>query len=111
LSREKAHRHTSDKEYPALTRFPTLTGREPCRVAPDRWFPDSGGNAIAELAKRACLTCPVLVACRRWGLHHEEFGIWGGMSPKERNTMRKARGITLQIPETRVAYTARRKAS
>ncbi|AHK35731.1 WhiB family transcriptional regulator [Rhodococcus opacus PD630] len=39
-------------------------------------------------AKRVCAHCPVLVQCRTHALTaREPFGIWGGTSEEERNTI------------------------
>lgn len=42
------------------------------------------------LAKQACQRCPYLFDCREWALEHgEPWGIWGGMSAKQRQKARK----------------------
>ena len=39
-------------------------------------------------AKQICTHCPVLVQCRRHALTvHEPYGVWGGLSASERDTM------------------------
>jgi WhiB family redox-sensing transcriptional regulator len=39
-----------------------------------------------EYAKAACRSCPVLELCRQHALTvHEPYGIWGGMTPRERS--------------------------
>ncbi|HWC78872.1 MAG TPA: WhiB family transcriptional regulator [Pseudonocardiaceae bacterium] len=36
-------------------------------------------------AKQVCHSCPVIVECRRHALAtHEPYGVWGGMTEKER---------------------------
>lgn len=52
------------------------------------WFP-AKGEATGP-AKRVCARCPVLSECQAWvlGLDHEEFGVWGGMSERERRQLR-----------------------
>lgn len=42
-------------------------------------------------AKRACLNCPVMATCARWGLEHRERGVWGGLDDYDRNAMRRAK--------------------
>ena len=43
-------------------------------------------------AKRICAQCPVLERCRGYALEHEEeYGVWGGMSARERGMLVKAR--------------------
>jgi WhiB family redox-sensing transcriptional regulator len=62
---------------------------------PDAWFPERG--RIAAAARRICGTCPVRVQCLDYALsgadtwHGISTGIWGGTSPRERATMRRAR--------------------
>lgn len=47
----------------------------------------------------ACRACPVLAACREWGLRNEDSGYWGGMSERERRRQRRILGITLATPD------------
>lgn len=37
-----------------------------------------------------CARCPVREACMEWGLAHENYGIWGGLTPLQRTHYRKA---------------------
>lgn len=63
--------------------------RAACRgFNPETWFPDYGtGTPIA--AKRICRHCEVKDACLESALCHDEaFGIWGGMTPRERNKIK-----------------------
>lgn len=36
-------------------------------------------------------TCPVRDTCLEWGLEHDEFGVWGGTSERERRRIKKQR--------------------
>ena len=39
-------------------------------------------------AKSICAACPVLENCRRWALvAREPYGVWGGLSVEERESM------------------------
>ena len=39
-------------------------------------------------AKQVCRTCPVLEQCRRHALSaHEPYGVWGGLSESERDSI------------------------
>lgn len=41
-----------------------------------------------ERAKQICRTCPVMEQCLQWALEaREPYGIWGGMSPDEREAL------------------------
>lgn len=65
----------------------------PCTSAPDLFYPDAeDGHALhyVRLAKRACKTCPLLNLCGAYALkYNEEYGVWGGMSPGDRKTIRR----------------------
>ena len=59
-------------------------------VDPDLFFPERG-ESVAE-AKAVCATCAVRAECLSFALeHNERFGIWGGLSARERRTIRRAR--------------------
>lgn len=51
-----------------------------------------------ELADK-CMTCDFLLACREYGIAHEDFGMWGATTPAERQAIRKARGQALVEPQ------------
>jgi WhiB family redox-sensing transcriptional regulator len=53
------------------------------------FFPEPG-SSVRE-AKRICGLCPIRTACLEYALDHDErFGVWGGLSEKERLELRKA---------------------
>ncbi|MBV8160632.1 MAG: WhiB family transcriptional regulator [Acidimicrobiia bacterium] len=63
-----------------------------CRdAAAELFFPVRGHTDVEiEAAKRVCATCPVQRECLEFALlSHEEFGIWGGTTGRERRRMRK----------------------
>ena len=37
-----------------------------------------------DIAKKVCSTCPCIKDCLAWGLKYEEYGIWGGTTPRQR---------------------------
>jgi WhiB family redox-sensing transcriptional regulator len=54
----------------------------------DLWFPEVGHNANAAI--KICRECPVQQRCLEWALaHNETEGVWGGVSARERQKMRK----------------------
>ena len=56
---------------------------------PDTFFPEKGGSTRE--AKRICDGCPVTAECLEYALANDErFGIWGGMSERERRRLRRA---------------------
>ena len=61
-------------------------------VDPDLFFPERG--ASTREAKEVCRGCVVREQCLEYALAHgEKFGIWGGMSERERRRIRRARAI------------------
>ena len=46
------------------------------------------GHEADDRAKDVCRRCPVLAQCRAHGLACEDYGIWGGLTAKERVAMR-----------------------
>ena len=61
-------------------------------VDPDLFFPERG--ASTKEAKEVCRGCVVREDCLEYALSNsEKFGIWGGMSERERRRIRRARAI------------------
>ncbi|KUO10145.1 hypothetical protein AQJ58_21065 [Streptomyces sp. DSM 15324] len=55
----------------------------------DFFFPEPG-SSVRE-AKRICGMCDMRVACLEYALANDErFGVWGGLSEKERLQIRRA---------------------
>ncbi|GAA4481105.1 hypothetical protein GCM10023190_26800 [Enteractinococcus fodinae] len=55
---------------------------------PEAFFPEKGGSTRD--AKKVCGSCPVKQECLEYALSNDErFGIWGGMSERERRRLRK----------------------
>ena len=55
---------------------------------PEAFFPEKGGSTRD--AKRICSGCPVRDECLQYALEHDErFGIWGGLSERERRRRRR----------------------
>jgi WhiB family transcriptional regulator, redox-sensing transcriptional regulator len=58
---------------------------------PDAFFPEKGGSTRE--AKRVCRSCEVRGPCLRFALEHDErFGIYGGMSERERRRLKRQFG-------------------
>ena len=53
-------------------------------------------GAAQQLAKQVCMSCPVIAECLADALdNHTEFGVWGGMTERERRALLKQRsGVT-----------------
>lgn len=59
---------------------------------PDLWHPNRGEDDKTTRAKAVCEGCPVRAECLTYALdHHEEWGIWGGLTVKERQALRRRR--------------------
>nr|WP_170977757.1 WhiB family transcriptional regulator [Blastococcus sp. CCUG 61487] len=57
---------------------------------PDAFFPEQGGSTRE--AKRVCAGCVVRTECLEFALSNDErFGIWGGLSERERRRIRVQR--------------------
>ena len=61
---------------------------------PEAFFPEKGGSTRE--AKRVCTGCAVRVECLEYALTSDErFGIWGGLSERERRRLRLQRRETI----------------
>ena len=55
---------------------------------PEAFFPEKGGTTRE--AKRICSGCEVRAECLEYALANDErFGIWGGLSERERRRLRR----------------------
>jgi WhiB family redox-sensing transcriptional regulator len=55
---------------------------------PEAFFPEKGGSTRE--AKRVCLSCEVQSDCLEYALENDErFGIWGGLSERERRRLKR----------------------
>ncbi len=55
---------------------------------PEAFFPEKGGSTRE--AKRICTGCEVRDQCLEYALAHDErFGIWGGLSERERRRLKR----------------------
>lgn len=58
------------------------------QTGPDFFFPEPG-SSVRE-AKRICAMCELRPACLDYALANDErFGVWGGLSEKERLALRR----------------------
>ena len=66
-----------------------LAGAALCaQTDPEAFFPEKGGSTRE--AKKVCLTCDVRGECLEYALINDErFGIWGGLSERERRKLKK----------------------
>jgi WhiB family redox-sensing transcriptional regulator len=55
---------------------------------PEAFFPEKGGSTRD--AKRICTSCDVRAECLEYALRNDErFGIWGGLSERERRKLKR----------------------
>ncbi len=55
---------------------------------PEAFFPEKGGSTRE--AKKICTGCEVKAECLEYALGNDErFGIWGGLSERERRRLRR----------------------
>jgi WhiB family redox-sensing transcriptional regulator len=77
-----------------LTEVEELSWQERALCAetdPESFFPEKGGSTRE--AKRICTSCEVRRECLEYALANDErFGIWGGLSERERRRLKRAAG-------------------
>lgn len=62
------------------------------QVGQELFFPEQG-ESIGP-AKRICGSCPVHVDCLDYALAHDQrYGVWGGLSERERRTLQRIRQV------------------
>jgi WhiB family transcriptional regulator, redox-sensing transcriptional regulator len=85
LDRWAAELHTDDEE------LEWQAGALCAQTDPEAFFPEKGGSTRE--AKRICQGCQVRAECLDYALAHDErFGIWGGLSERERRKLKKRAG-------------------
>ncbi len=74
---------------PLLCTAPEWHERSLCSQSdPEAFFPEKGGSTYE--AKRICSRCEVKGECLEYALAHDErFGIWGGLSERERRKLKR----------------------
>ena len=72
----------------AFPELPWATRAKCLQAEPDTFFPEKGGSTRE--AKRICGMCEVRSECLDFALENDErFGIWGGMSERERRKLKR----------------------
>ena len=79
-----------------------MTEQQPACADPttsaELWFPDRSNETYAYAYARAiCAKCPVKPQCATIGIG-EEHGMWAGLTPDERHTIRKRTGTPVNPP-------------
>ena len=110
-----SHTQSQTAETPAQVFTESIVGLEPTEpeeswqnlanclgVDPDLFFPERG--ASTKEAKAVCRACVVREDCLEYALENsEKFGIWGGLSERERRRLRRARALARAEQATRSA--------
>jgi WhiB family redox-sensing transcriptional regulator len=77
-------RRRNDEEDP----HPWQADAHCAQTDPEAFFPEKGG--YTRDAKKICAACEVRAQCLEYALKNDErFGIWGGLSERERRKLRK----------------------
>lgn len=80
----------ADSGYTGLTPADELWQEKAlcAQTDPEAFFPEKGGSTRE--AKRICQGCEVKGECLEYALANDErFGIWGGLSERERRRLKK----------------------
>jgi WhiB family transcriptional regulator, redox-sensing transcriptional regulator len=85
-------RITSTTDRPAVEDPLAWQERALCaQTGPDFFFPAPGSSTRE--AKQLCGACEERAACLAYALDNDErFGVWGGLSERERLRLRRTRG-------------------
>lgn len=79
---------------------PWMTNGLCAQTDPEAFYPEKGGSTRE--AKSVCAGCPVAAECLDYALAHQErYGIWGGLSERERRRLNKRIQRTNNQQETR----------
>ena len=69
---------------------------------PESFFPEKGGSTLP--AKRTCRACEVRAECLEYALEHDiQFGVWGGMSERDRRRLKRQPAATTATQPQRKA--------
>jgi WhiB family redox-sensing transcriptional regulator len=61
---------------------------------PEAFFPEKGGST--KPSKKICAGCEVRAECLAYALDHDErFGVWGGLSERERRRLKATPVVSL----------------
>lgn len=76
-------------------------------VGGDWWFPekevaDDKEQLHSIYAKRICGSCQHRVECAEWGIHHEQYGIWGGLNGRRLAAIRREKNIRREDPSASI---------
>jgi WhiB family redox-sensing transcriptional regulator len=71
-----------------IEQLPWAADAKCLQADPETFFPEKGGSTRE--AKRICVQCDVRELCLDYALENDErFGIWGGLSERERRKLKR----------------------
>ena len=81
-------------QLPPSPPFPEAACQAP-GVDPHWFFPQKGEPHSVNMARAICAACPHREPCADWAISVGPalHGIWGGLSPKQRNRLRNPRQV------------------
>lgn len=110
----RLNHHAANGGIVSTYSIPHFAGDAACaEIGGDEWFPEKGGSTRG--AKKVCAGCEVRAQCLEWALDNgEAFGIWGGLSERQRRTMAQGRERKAPTPQpikhgTESGYAAHRR--
>lgn len=72
--------HTDEGGFLVIAPEPWMDGASCATTDADLFFPE-GKGVQASLARKICLTCPVMDQCAEYAIRtRQRVGVWGGMS-------------------------------
>lgn len=95
------------RQVAVMMPYPTLDNGAKC-VNDDAYLTEScngdSEKATLDYMRAKCESCPLVTACREWGIAHEGHLMFGGLTPTERKVIRKERGQVLLEPSNAHVY-------
>ena len=81
-----------------------------CRDQPhDYWYAEKhkeGAQQLLRQGKAICAECPVRAECLEHAvINNERHGVWGGLSPRQRQPLRRGRVIVRHCPTCDAGFT------
>lgn len=70
-----------------------LVGSLCSSIGTELFYPDKNESHLAITAKNVCKSCDIRTECLEYAVLYESYGIWGGMTARERSAYRKANKI------------------
>ena len=72
--------------------IPAFFSQASCDSSTAEYFFSEEPSAVRQ-AKSICESCPIADLCLDWAMQHEEYGVFGGATPEERELARKGQPV------------------